>query len=197
MDNWKKIAIRAAAFGAGFAVVAVVIVGGAVWWSNRPVKPKSWNKSAITATYDTLDTEGDANTFEFVYTLENNTDYDYRAADEGEIHLAANLKKFHSLSFDQGKMLKTDYPIYIPARSRVRFKIHVAYPYPIKQDLKAPNDEQHDYGTRLAQFADKDFGNLNGFALLDDKARYQVDMPNGWAERAKESLRVKANENIK
>jgi hypothetical protein len=108
MDNWKRIAIRAAGFGTGFAIAAAVIVGAVVWGSSRPPKPKPWNTKAITATYDTLDTEGDANTFEFIYTLENNTDYDYRAEDENEIHLAATLRKSRSLSFDKGKILKAD-----------------------------------------------------------------------------------------
>jgi hypothetical protein len=120
MENWKKIIIRAVGFGAGFAVAAGILVGVAVWWSSRPVKPKPRNMKAITATFDTLDTEGDANTFEFIYTLENNTDDDYRVSDESEIHLAGVLKDEHSFTFNNDKFLTADYPIYIPSRNLLK-----------------------------------------------------------------------------
>jgi len=191
MDGWKKILFRAAGFGIGFALLSAIIIGSALWWSSRPVKPKPWNTKAITATFDTLNTEGETNTLEFVYTLENNTDVDYRASDGNQIHLASNLVSQHSLSFDTQNFITTDYPIYIPAKSRVRFELHLAYPYPIKQDVNARPDIRYDYTTVLAQFVDKTFRNLDGFVLLDDNARYQVMMPNGWAERAKEPLRIR------
>jgi hypothetical protein len=193
LESWKKIAIRAAGFGAGFALLAALIIWTFAWWSARPVKPKPWNTSAITASFEGLDMEGDKNTLVFVYTLQNNTDFDYRISDENEIHLAATLKKSKSLSFDTSRFLKTDYPLYIPAKQRVRFMLHVNYPYEIKEDMSAPDDVRHDWETTVCQYVDKEFSNLEGFALLDDKSRYQVNIPNGWTARGKESLRVKSS----
>ena len=78
MELWKKILLRSAGFGAGFAIIASVVLGTMLWWSSRPPKQKPWNDKAIVASYESLDTEGDANTFRFTYTLENKTDIDYR-----------------------------------------------------------------------------------------------------------------------
>jgi hypothetical protein len=35
-----------------------------------------------------------------------------------------------------------------------------------------------------------EFSNLDGFVMLDEVNRYEVDMPNGWVERGKEPIRV-------
>lgn len=192
MENWKKIAVRAIGFGAGFALLASIILGGALWWSTRPPKPKPWDDKAIVATYEGLDTEGQANTFRFTYTLENKTDTDYRVENDSGVHLAAFLKRSQALSFSNSDNLHADYPIYIPARSRVRFQIHLGYPYPIKPDYNASDDEQHDFNTRVAQYVTKEMGNIDGFIFLDDANRYKIVMPNGWADRAKLPMKIKA-----
>jgi hypothetical protein len=196
MESWKKLAIRAVGFGAGFALVALVIFGAMLWWSSRPPKQKPWNDKAIEASYESLDTEGDANTFRFVYTLENKTDTDYRVENDSHVHLAAFLKQSQALSFSNSENLHTDYPIYIPAKSRVRFQVHLNYPYPIKPDYNAPNDVQHDFNTKVAQYITKELGNIDGFTLLDDDNRYKVAMPNGWAERAKQPMKVASSSSV-
>jgi hypothetical protein len=190
MENWKRLAIRAAGFGAGFAVFASIILGAALWWSSRPPKQKPWNDTAVVASYESVDTEGDANTFRFTYTLENKTDTDYRVENDSRVHLAAFLKRSQSLSFSNSENLHADYPIYIPAKSRVRFQVHLGYPYPIKPDYSASDDEQHDFNTKVAQYVTKELGNVDGFTLLDDDSRYKIVMPNGWAERARQPMKV-------
>jgi hypothetical protein len=190
MENWKKILLRAAGFGGGFATVAAVILGGILWWTNRPVKPKPWDDKAIIASYESLDTEGDNNTFRFTYTLENKTDTDFRVENDSRVHLAAFLKHSQSLSFSDTQNLHADYPIYIPAKSRVRFQVHLGYPYPIKPNYDASDDEQHDFNTRVAQYVTKELGNIDGFDFLDDDSRYKIVMPNGWEARAKMPFKV-------
>jgi hypothetical protein len=192
MENWKKVAIRAAGFGAGFALLASVILGTVLWWSSRPPKQKPWDDKAIVASYESLDTEGDANAFRFTYTLENKTDIDYRVENDSRVHLAAFLKRSQALSFSNSENLHADYPIYIPAKSRVRFQVHLGYPYPIKPDYNASDDVQHDFNTKVAQYVTKELGNVDGFTLLDDDNRYKIVMPNGWAERAKLPMKVTA-----
>jgi hypothetical protein len=44
--NWKMILLRSAGFGGGFAIIAALLLGGIIWWSNRP---KPWSENAITA----------------------------------------------------------------------------------------------------------------------------------------------------
>ncbi len=192
METWKKIFLRAAGFGAGAIVAAAVVIGVFVWWSKRPEKPKPWNTSAITASFDSIDTEGDTNTLIFVFTLQNSTDVDYQVQDDSSIHLGAMLQRSKAFSFDKSDFLKTDYPIYVPAKSRVRFKLHVHYPYSIREDLTASDDVRHDWETKICKFANDEFSNLSGFVLMDERSRFQVTMPNGWTERSKEPLRTKA-----
>jgi hypothetical protein len=197
MENWKKVAIRAAGFGAGFALVAFVILGTVLWWLSRPPKQKPWDDKAIVASYESLDTEGDANTFRFTYTIENKTDIDYRVENDSRVHLAAFLKRSQALSFSNSENLHADYPIYIPAKSRVRFQVHLGYPYPIKPDYNASDDVQHDFNTKVAQYVTKELGNVDGFTLLDDDHRYKIVMPNGWTERAKLPMKVTAPSPVK
>ncbi|MGB8477909.1 MAG: hypothetical protein WCE63_03590 [Acidobacteriaceae bacterium] len=191
MENWKKLLLRAAGFGAGFAVIAGVILGGALWWSSRPPRPKPWDEKAITASYEGLDTEDAANTLRFVYTLQNNTNTDYRIENDSSVHLAAFLERSQALSFGDTEHLHTDYPVYVPAKSRVRFTVHLGYPYPIKPNYEASDDEQHDFNTKVAQYVTKELGNVDGFVLLDDNSKYKIVMPNGWAERAKLPMKTK------
>jgi hypothetical protein len=190
MENWTKVAIRAAGFGAGFAVIVSVILGTVLWWSSRPPKQKSWDDKAIVASYESLDTEGEANTLRFTYTLENKMDIDYRVENDSRVHLAAFLKRSQALSFSNSENLHADYPIYIPAKSRVRFQVHLGYPYPIKPNYNAPYDAQHDFNTKVAQYVTNELGNIDGFTLLDDDHRYRIVMPNGWAERAKLPMKI-------
>lgn len=191
MDNWKKWFFRAAGFGAGFATVGAIVLGIIAWWSNRPPKPKPWNPNAITAAFSTMSSEGEKNTLEFIFTLENHTDNDYRVSDGSQAHLGAQLHDANEISFEQGDFLKADYPIYIPAHDKVRFMLHVGYPFAEKEDLNPSDDARHDYNTKLAAFATKEFSNLSGFVLMDENARYKIVMPSGWIERGKEPLRVK------
>ena len=100
------------------------------------------------------------------------------------------MKWSQALSFSKSEYLHADYPIYIPAKSRVRFQVHLGYPYPIKPDYNASDDVQHDFNTKVAQYVTRELGNVDGFTLLDDDNRYKILMPNGWAERAKLPMKV-------
>jgi len=201
METWKKVVFRAAGFGAGVAIVAVIVMGLSAWWMNRPKKAKPWNANAITAMYSHLATEGEKNHIEFFYILQNNTDSDYRVYDgegNGNIHLAALLKT-DALAFSNSKAVTTDFPIYLPARSRAQFIIHLAYPYPDKlSDGDAVStDARYDYQTKVARYVTDRLSSLQGFVLMDDLARYRIEMKQGWSERAKEPLRIKTPDAVK
>jgi hypothetical protein len=191
MENWKKILLRAAGFGVGFAIIAVLALGVLMWQGNRAQKPKPWDPKAITATYDYVGVEGERNAALFVYILDNSTDMDYHVTDGTNIHLAGTLADTKALSFEGPDWLKIDYPIYIPAHSRIRFSIHVPMYFLESPVENASDDAKYDYYTRLDQFIVAGAGNLDGFVLLDDSTRYKITFPNGWAERAKKPMRVK------
>jgi hypothetical protein len=192
MENSNKVVLKAAGFGGGFALVAAIIIGAVMLWSHRAGKPKPWNPNAIIATYNGLSVEGDKNTFVYSYILENRTSTDYQIPDDVNVHLAVKYKDSESLNFPKAELLHLDYPIFIPARSKVAFQVHLAQPSPFRRDYDASEDVQHDFNTRLAQYATKNMGSINGFEVLDDNSRYQLNLPSGWAERAKMPMRVNA-----
>jgi hypothetical protein len=191
MENWKRLTTKAVRIGAGLALLAMLTIGAAVWWSKNAVNQKPWNADAITASFYAVTTQGDGNDLVFVYTMQNNTDADYRVADGGAIHLASRLMENDSLSFDTSRLIVAEYPIHISAHSRMRFLLHSNYRYPTKEDVKASEDIRHDWETTICKYVSDEFKNLNGFVLMDDNSRYQVNLPNGWTARAKDPLRVK------
>ena len=125
MPLWKRLVLISASAGAGVAVTLLLIIGGHNWYQSRP---KPWDTSAVKATFHYIDTEGVNTTLVFMYTLENTTDFDYRLPDKSRAVVMAKLKKEKSLSDDSG-YIKVDYPVFVPAKQRLRFFIHIPYSY--------------------------------------------------------------------
>ena len=195
MADRKRVFITAAGFGAGFALALVSLIGTWLWYSNCPKPPKPWDGHAVVAEYDYVTTEGDNNDIAVYYTLQNNTDFDYEIRSMDQVQFAAKLSRENSISVERSEEghLTADFPAFVPARGRSRFGIHLKYPYAEKSDDKASDEEKHDYGTRLTKFMTSEFGNLDGFVLLDSGRRYRVEFPSGWMARSKEPFRAKAN----
>src|SRR5690242_6809659 len=96
--SWKRVFIKAAGIGAGFTLMIAILAGVGIWYWNRPRPPKPWNTKALTAEYIDVDVEGQKNTLVFNYTLQNNTDFDYRVGNATGITIGAKLKRENSLS---------------------------------------------------------------------------------------------------
>ena len=197
MENWKKILLRAAGFGGGFAIVAALIFGGILWWSYRPVKPKPWNTTAITATFDNLTTEGPTHTIRYQYTLENHTDVDYRLADDSHAQLGISKMQTKSIDFDTNNFVTLGFPIYVPAKSRVNVSLHMPLQYTEDVDFSAPDDVQHDFYTKLSKYVGDAINNVEGFVLMDDNNRYEIIFPNGWTAIGNRPLRIKTPDTAK
>jgi len=181
---WKQILLRSVGFGAGFAIMLCIIVGLFVWYRERPKPPKPWSKQAITAEYDYVSSDDDNKIF-FYYTVQNNTESDYRLESDTQVELAARLKE--EKAFDSsGKVVTLDYPVFIPAKGRVRLKVKIPYTYP-QHDKQETSDELHDHYNKVAQFLTKEASNLDGFVLFDTMNKYEIDFPTGWEKEAKES----------
>ncbi len=190
--NWKRLFIKAAGFGAGFALMLAVLAGVGIWYWNRPKPPKPWNDQAIKAEFDYADAEveGEKNTLVVFYTLENKTDFDYTISDTTEMKIGAQLERQNSFSVNNDGYVRSDLPLFVPAHGRVRYAVHLAYPYPEREDLNASPDESHDFKTRVAQFMTKEFTNLDGFTIYDERARFKIVFSGGWKKRASEPLRL-------
>jgi len=111
--------------------------------------------------------------------LENTTDFDYRVEDGHDILVSAKLQKQNNLSpfHEDGKI---DYPIFVPAKKRVRFLIHIEYPYPEIEKANANAEERRKYRETLENYITEELSNLDGFDLLDETNRYEIIFPTGW-----------------
>lgn len=171
-------------FGAGFALVVCAVIGGCAWYSARP---KPWDKTAITAEYDNVLPQGEDNDLTFNYVLQNNTTVDYRQQLEGAIDLTGKLKDKKEFSQFSGHYVTTEFPIFVPAKSRVRCSLKIPYPYPVKEKNNPTTDESKQYSTEVAKYVVEEMGNLDGFVLFDSANRYQINFPSGWEQRAKQT----------
>lgn len=84
----KRLLLRSAAFGAGFAVVLSLFFCGWLWYSGRPQPPTPWNATAIVAK-DVPDfrVTDDGKKIVLVYWVENTTDTDYPIDSGAQIRL--------------------------------------------------------------------------------------------------------------
>jgi hypothetical protein len=176
---WKRLVIISASAAAGFALVLAIIVGGLIWYGSRPKPLTAWKTGAIKATFDYVDAEGEKNTIVFYYTLENTTDFDYQLPAKPSTVVMARLEKQKSLSFDD-EYTSFDHLPFLPPKQRIRFGIHVAYPYPERLSPGASHEEGHRFREKLAAYVKTELANLNGFVLFDKENRYQIELPKGW-----------------
>ena len=182
MAGWKKALLIGVGWGIGTVVGLAVVVGTYIWYDNRPkppVPPKPWNLSAIKADYDYAYTEGDNNNIIVYYTLENTTDFDYRVEDGQNVLMSAKLEKQNNLSPFGGRG-RVDYPIFVPAKKRVRFAVHLSYPYSVKEKINADTEERKKYRQAVEKYITDELSNLDGFDLLDETDRYEIIFPAGW-----------------
>jgi hypothetical protein len=178
--NWKKLFLVGVGWGIGTAVGLALIVGGFVWYQSRPKPPKQWSVSAIKAEYDHVTTEGKQNTIVFFYILENMTDFDYRLDKDQKSTMTARLGKQNGLTpFLSSKGI--DYPIFVPARKRMRFQVHLkGYTYSKREKDDATTEERKQYLADLEKYVADKLENLDGFDLLDEENRYEIVLPAGW-----------------
>jgi hypothetical protein len=93
----------------------------------------------------------------------------------------SKLEKQKSLSGEKGDpFLKFDFPLLLPAKQRLRFAIHLKWPYDKKIKAETTKDEREKYRKELSAFLKEQAPNLDGFAIFDELNRYQIDFPRGW-----------------
>jgi hypothetical protein len=167
-----------------------LVLGGVIWYKSRPEPPKPWNTSALKASYDSIDTEGDKSTFVFYYILENETNNDYKIENAEHITFAARLEQEKSLSIDSmggaDQLFKLDYPLFVPAKQRVRIAIHFAETYGGSEKIRgndygaASLEELRRFHKAVTDDLKKEDSNLDGFVFFDETNRYQINFPRGW-----------------
>lgn len=187
MPLWKKILIRSVGFGVGVALVLCVVVGFWVWYGERPKPPKPWNKQAMTAEYDGLDVRAPNNNVVFGYALQNNTEEDYRLDSDFGINLTAKIREPKAFAQFSQTYFTLEYPVFVPAKSRVRFTIVSKYKYPTQENADSTSEGRKQYQNVLARHVADKWSNLDGFVVFDTNHRYTIDFPTGWEKTAKEA----------
>lgn len=182
MGDWKRPLLIGVGWGLGMAVGLGIVLAVFLWHESRPKPlkpPRPWDSASIKAQYDDAGTEGDKNTIVFYYTLENKTDFDFKIEDGHNVTLSAILQKQNSLS-PLGKLENIHYPLFVPAKRRLRFPIHFGFTCPVQEKADANAEERRKHREAVEKYVGDKFTNLDGFDLLDETSRYEIIFPAGW-----------------
>jgi hypothetical protein len=171
MQPWKKILLRAAGFGGGFAIVAAIILGTIMWWTNRPVKPKPMNAYVITGKFSgmTIQVREETMYLTVTYGLHNTTDRDYMLPSQGELMVVNPENK----GLDTFAGIMWDSTSRIPPGQTVNLKFDVPYPLSLYNTKAA---ELTDFKA-LVKFTQKRLKEIDGFKSFDYSERYEIDLP--------------------
>jgi hypothetical protein len=175
--DWKRIFLRAAGFGAGFALTLAIILGFTLWYQSRPKPPKPWDTKTIQAEYDrTIDQQ--TTDIDFRYFLKNNGLEDYRISDAALVQLAIKAEKGELTPFNRIVSIET--PIFIPSGQKtmvfIKMKTGTRFPHQLPEHATEADEEQYrkfvlDYLNGMQ---------ITGFVLFDEGQRIEIDFPSGW-----------------
>jgi hypothetical protein len=176
MENWKRILLKSAGFGGGFAVVLSAILGTALWWSGRPAKPKPWNTQAISPPggKNELEVQIREEVFHLqpICNLKNNTGSDYKMpAPESGTLMTVNprnggLEKLGGTTWDTA--------VVVPAGQTVNVKFDIPYNLSEYGETATGLSEEK----KLQEFADRRLKEIKDLKFFDDTQRYEIDCPN-------------------
>lgn len=177
MTDWKKIFIRAAGFGAGLALT--LLIGIAIWSyiSSLPKKPKPWDNLAIKATFSEHTVNmGDHINASFRYQVENTTPFDYCLPNDSEVAFirlpsTKGLAKDHGIAWDKGTC--------VPTGQKVAVSLRLTYDY---NEYSFPKSDR-DNLEKLSKFMNRRLSEIDGFVILDNQHRYQINFPKGWDDK--------------
>jgi hypothetical protein len=167
--RWKTVLLRAAGFGGGFAIVAAILVGGVIWWSNRP---KEWSDKSVTAKPTELYTRqiDEEVRVEFHYAFTNNTNIEYTlpSAESGALmrHVpkTSSVEKLDSATWDT--------TIRIPPHQSVG----IVFSVPYRLAEFSTSNEELDTADKLTEFMGRRLRDINGMTFFDYAAKYRIEM---------------------
>jgi hypothetical protein len=153
-------------------------------WVKAAQSVKRWNRTAIRAEFVELATSDKKDSIRFWYTLTNTTDADYRIENMGGITTAvsAHAATDFLYAFNQG-MISLEMPLIIPAHRKIRVILTVA----LQTDKSVPDDASEAavtmYKKDVMTFLRSKYSKMQGFILMDEGTRYELDFPAGaWSE---------------
>ena len=171
-DDWKRWLFKSMGFGAGLGVVLAALATLGMWYSSRPKPPKPWNKSAIRASYQSLEA-GNGEKAIFVtltYAVENTTDYDYRLPSSQKIMALKSDNVLDDIAKDWMPV-----ELFVPAHHRVQLR----FSFPVGDvfdSVKAKEDDKW-----ISKTAGSYLSTTKGFVVFDEVNRYEIALPSGWS----------------
>ncbi len=185
--GWKRLLIKAAGFGAGFALMLCLIAGVGFWYWNRPKPPKPWNNKAIKAEYYNARAVDD-NRLAFAYVLENTTDTDYSLDTETLIQVTGFLEDTGSVIV--GNDIKLNYPVFVPAKHKSKIVVTTPdYGFSGRIMENASDDQRHAFNLSVSKHVALKMANLNGFTIFDELNKYEIVLPNGWKKEVEKAAK--------
>jgi hypothetical protein len=179
-SGWRRLFIKAAGFGAGFALMLALVMGVGLWWSERPKPPKPWNSKAITAEYDYARVTGEKNHINFGYVFQNNTDEDFRIDSADELSYAIKLGSQKAISILPKDSFILEFPIVIPARQRVYIPVELNVSYTKSGNDELPLEERKKFRKEVERYFSGKYDNIVAFQFFDEQKRLKIDLPGGW-----------------
>ncbi len=173
--NWKRLFLVGIGWGLGTAVGLTAITGGYLWYQTRPKPPKPWNTTAISS-FDGapgFNARDDGKEIRFGYTLQNSTDGDYKIEPETQIRITARHPdgSFTEPLPDEVATLRR--PVFIPPKQKAGIRLSLVFG---NIPRKRSNETDEQYHERLRAFCKEELGDV-GFALFDERNRYQINLP--------------------
>lgn len=178
--QWKRMLIRSAGFGAGFAIATVVLLGGLYLWS---IHPKAWTTDTITAGKPTLNMEGaEPITFHVRFPVTNHTGHEYLVP-------GPPSGSFLTKRAEDGTLLKVDDATWdeglrIPPGQTV----NVTFTWKVKEsdynttyaELTAIKPADGSISPGLDKFITTRMDEWAGFVFFDYLDNVKIDMPRDW-----------------
>jgi len=169
-SSLRRLAVLAAAGGAGFGLTLGALLFAYLWWQGRPTP---WNKEAVTAIFQQADFSEDGNQLLLLYTLENRTGRDYTLV---SATLTGRLREQGSLFPPLREVLELDTPLFIPARDKVSVDVRMKNPYKGDRPLP-PATERDARRTAVLEYVKAHMANLHSLLIIDQLARYEIELP--------------------
>jgi len=116
--------------GAVGLVLAAVLLLTWPWNQARPRPPEPWDTRAITAGFHNFAFD-QFGSLVFMYTLANNTNFDYSITSESQVQMTRKMADGQTLIPWPG--FKPEIPFYLPARQKMLFLIHSSLSLPLKK----------------------------------------------------------------
>jgi hypothetical protein len=172
MPLWKKLLIRSAGLGAGFALTLVAALGAWSWYSQRPKPELPWDTSSVKATATDIYTqEGDKFVAMFRYKLSNMTNKDYLMPAAGMRSVMLNLPS--GKGYSANEPITIDDAVFIPAHHSVNITVRLSYDY----DDSYPFSQRENL-SKATTFFGKRLKEQDGFVVFDKVNHYKIELPN-------------------